>query len=616
MTATQPRPEVLSAWKVAFEKISDYGQCRLASLGAVPPEDQGLLTKRGETAAITHGMLGKIMGSKKAPWSQRRFVIKDGLAYYFEVYLEDEAQCKGVCCVEGSVCARVQSDGRAFCIELSTPLPRNPDKSEGDKGVFILDCQSENNRELWLATLVKHGAHAPCPPPSPMGSPVSEAFVPGPQEKTGLPYGTQFAGTSEERATQDHLDAQRKLYRGQIVFSSEKIPPGVPPAVLKTSHVLGDQIWWRAVLPTPLCNFPHNSQPEYPPKDLEKNNRATVFLCVYVNDELVDTDRWIDHGDAKNVAGPNDVVAANGCLEMKMHVVWQKIFTRTEGGNHGRRKDRDVEQMGGGLYNTTPSIQACFMTGADGVTIAPEDGERTIAPEDEAAARMVEMTLIKAGEGEHEVRFELCYKLVLGQTGQELATPLSLPVAVGSFKMHVPPGAVTTGLPRRPKNLAARMAGMTGFDAEVVTIEEEMMKTLKQMCSGGGGAPGKFEKVLPFFVQAKGTSDGQVWHQMEVVLDHLVDANGKHPVKTVWCVNCVGLFYRCPSMGWKSHEQGLVTCDFRLSGCDNGTQKAFPLEYVSMLHPWDGMYWPLSAMPLHLLTPEDYVSCKFDPSAW
>ena len=104
-------------------------------------------------------------------------------------YLEDEAQCRGVCCVDGSACARVQSDGRAFCIELSTPLPRNADKArEGSKGVFVLDCGSENNREVWLATLVKHGAQTPSPPPSPsLPPPPPPPFWPGPQETTGLP---------------------------------------------------------------------------------------------------------------------------------------------------------------------------------------------------------------------------------------------------------------------------------------------------------------------------------------------------------------------------------------------------------------------------------------------
>ena len=625
------RPELLSAWKAAFEKIGDYGQCRVDSLGAVPPEDQGLLIKRGETAAETHGLLGKILGSKKAPWSQRRFVVKDGLAYYAEVSLEGEAQCRGVCCVEGSVCARVQSDGRAFCIELSTPLPRKPDKGEGSKGVFILDCQSENNRELWLATLVKHGAQTPSPPPSPSSAAATAAtaavapFEPGPQEMTGLPYGTQYAGLPHVREEQDHLDAQRKQYRGQIVFSSENIPPGVPSAVLKTSHVLGDQIWWRAVLPTPLCNYPHRKtpagQPEYPPKELTNNpNQATLFLYAFVNDVLVKTDRWIPVGGDAKKAGPDDVVAANGCVQRMMPVAWSKTFVRTEGFNNHARLDRDAEQMGGGLWNTTSSIGACLITGADGVTIDPGDDERTLAPEDEASARMVEMALARAGEGEHDVRFELRYKLVLERKGHERgdegeAMPLSLPLAVGSFKMRVPPGAVATGLPRRAKTLSARMAAEPEFAAEVATVEEEMMKTLKQMCAGGGGAPGKFEKEVPFFVQAKGRSDGQVWYAMEVVRDDLVDANGRHPVVTVWCVDCVGLFYRCASKGWRSHEQGLVTCDFRVSGCD-GEQKAFPLQYHSMLHKWDGVYWPLSAMPLHLLTPEDYASCEFDPSKW
>ena len=101
---------------------------------------------------------------------------------------------------------------------------------------------------------------------------------------------------------------------------------------------------------------------------------------------------------------------------------------------------------------------------------------------------------------------------------------------------------------------------------------------------------------------------------MEVVRHDLVDANGRHPVYTVWCVDCVGLFYRCASKGWASHERGLVTCDFRFAGYEK--QKAFPLQYVSMLHKWDGAYWPLSPMPLHLLTPEDYASCAFDPGQW
>ena len=143
-----------------------------------------------------------------------------------------------------------------------------------------------------------------------------------------------------------------------------------------------------------------------------------------------------------------------------------------------------------------------MIAGADGVAVDPDDDERTLAPEDEASARMVEMALVKAGEGEHEVRFELRYELVI----KGRATLPSLPLAVGSFKMRVPPDAVATGLPRRPETLSARLAAEPEFAAEVKTVEDELTKALKLMCAGG-----EFANELLVLAQAKGRPDGQVW---------------------------------------------------------------------------------------------------------